>query len=62
VSEMTKPNPPIKKERVPVGPVAPVRPSPQQVSVPSHATPTLRDRCMNETGRPGKPQPMCAPA
>ena len=52
-----RPNPPIHKSGGPV----PTRIQPP--SAPATRTPAiLRDRCMNETGRPGKPQPMCLPA
>jgi hypothetical protein len=64
VSDITnRPNPPVRKGQTPTQSVAPVQRVQPQVTVPSQATPTLRDRCMNETGRPGKqPLPMCAPA
>ena len=55
----TRPNPPAHK--VPAQP--PVAPP---VLAPNHAAQPLpvspRDHCSNETGRPGKPQPMCLPA
>src|SRR2546421_11987275 len=61
VSDITnRPNPPVQKGKPPVAPIVPAQRVQPQVNVPSQATPTLRDRCMNETGRPGKhPLPMC---
>jgi len=54
----TRPNPPVHKVpgQPPVVQSALARNATQPAPVP------LRDRCSNETGRPGKPQPMCQPA
>lgn len=56
-----RPNPPIHKSAG-TAPVAPAPARPVITTKPALPTGTLRDRCSNETGRPGKPQPMCLPA
>jgi hypothetical protein len=56
-----RPNPPIHKG---VGgvPVASAPARPVIATKPALPTSPVRDRCSNETGRPGKALPMCLPA
>jgi hypothetical protein len=55
----TRPNPPLHK--VPgQPPVAPPVLTPNRAAQPAPVQ--AHDRCSTETGRPGKPQPMCLPA
>lgn len=55
----TRPNPPVHK--VPgQPPVVPPALAPNRAAQPAPLQ--TRDRCSNETGRAGKPQPMCVPA
>jgi len=56
-----RPNPPIHKSAG-TAPVAPAPARPAIATQPALPPSTVRDRCSNETGRPGKPQPMCLPA
>lgn len=56
-----RPNPPIHKAAG-KAPIVLAPASPVITTRPTVPTSTVRDRCSNETGRPGKPQPMCLPA
>ena len=55
----TRPNPPVHK--VPGQPPVAAPPL-TQIHAAQPAPLQVRDRCGNQAGRPGKPQPMCLPA
>ena len=61
ITDLNRPNPPIHTGpgQVPALP-APAKPAP--ATQPARPSSPLRDRCSNQTGRPGKPQPLCLPA